>query len=267
MDVTLRFLPAKAGTGIVFRRTDVPGQTEISANVLSRNDVPRRTLLVKGTDCVDMVEHVMAALVGLEIDNCVVEIDGPEVPGLDGSSIGFLEALQRVGTVVQVQDKPCLFVEKEIIVRSGDSYIRAVPNPKGRFEINYHLQYKHEAIGQQTFHYIHSIEDFSEQLAPARTFLLEEEAQTLKKLGIGLRVSNLDVLVFGPNGPIGNVLRYGDECVRHKTLDVLGDLALSGHDIVGTFYANRSGHRLNAQMVQLLLAECEAKENSIRRIA
>lgn len=257
LEVNLRFLPAPADTGIVFQRTDVPNQPRIPATITHRVDVPRRTVLVKGTETVDMVEHVMATLAGLQVDNCIIQLDRSEIPSLDGSSIGFLRLLSSVGVVQQKAFRPKLIVTKPIQLGDEKSWLKAIPNPYGNFEIHYQLEYAHPAIGKQEFVYVHSTEAFAEELAPARTFLMANEAAALRQMGVGLKVSNQEVLVFDELGPVDNRLRFPDECVRHKTLDVLGDLALAPYDIVGTIIAHRSGHRLNAQMAQQLLATAE----------
>lgn len=264
----MRFLPAPANTGIVFQRVDVPNQTRIPATITHRVDVPRRTVLVKGTDTVDMVEHVMATLVGLGVDNCIIQIDRSEIPSLDGSSIGFLRLLSSVGVVQQKADRPQLVVTTPIKVGNEDCWVQALPNPTGNYEIRYHLEYPNPVIGHQDFVYIHSESAFAEELAPARTFLMEGEAEALRGMGVGLKVSNQEVLVFNDRGPVDNRLRFENECVRHKTLDVLGDLALAPYDIVGTIVAHRSGHRLNAQLAQKLLASAEIRyEHQQRRSA
>ncbi len=263
----MRFVPAPANAGIVFQRVDVPGQTRIPATFAHRVDVPRRTVLVNGTDTVDMVEHVLATMAGLQIDNCTVEIDRAEVPALDGSSLGFLRLLTSVGTVSQRELRAQVIVTEDLMVGDENAWVKAFPNPRGQLEIRYHLEYAHPAIGTQEFLYVHSRESFAEELAPARTFLMENEAAALRKMGVGLKVTNQEVLVFGESGPIDNRLRYDNECVRHKTLDVLGDLMLVPFDIIGTIVANRSGHRLNAAMAQQLLLHAKIQTEQVRKSA
>lgn len=267
LDVTMRFLPAPVNSGIVFQRVDVPNQTRIPATVAHRVDLPRRSVLVNGTDTVDMVEHVMAALAGLQIDNCLIQIDRAEVPALDGSSRDFVRCLSAVGVVTQRAARPRLVVTGELHVGDDSAWVRAIPNHRSQFEIRYQLKYAHPTIGDQHLVYVHSPEAFVEELSGARTFLMSEEAAALRQLGVGLKVTNQEVLVFGANGPIDNCLRYQDECVRHKTLDVLGDLALAPYDIVGTIIAHRSGHRLNAEMAQELLSHAEIQYSSFRKSA
>lgn len=258
LDVRMRFLPAPAGTGIVFQRVDVPEQTRIPATVGQRVEVPRRTVLVKGTDSVDMVEHVLAALSGVQVDNCLIQLDRGEVPAFDGSCLELLHLLQSVGTVSQKLPRQTLVVDREIHIGHEGSWIRVQPNPAGRLEIRYSLEYSHPAIGAQQLIYVHSPDSFARELAGARTFLLQEEADILRQMGVGLKVSNREVLVFGADGPIGSRLRFADECVRHKTLDVLGDLMLAPFDVVGTITAYRSGHQLNAELAGQLVQLSES---------
>jgi UDP-3-O-acyl N-acetylglucosamine deacetylase len=249
----MRFQPAPADSGIVFQRIDLPGQTLIPAIVSHRVEVPRRTVLVSGTDSVDMVEHVLAALSGMQVDNCLIQMDRGEVPAFDGSCLELIHLLQSVGTVKQKAVRPRLVIDAELHVGNDGSWIHAEPNPLGQLEIRYALEYPHPAIGAQQLNYIHSPTAFVRELAGARTFLLQQEAEILRQMGVGLKVTNREVLVFGEDGPQGNRLRFPDECVRHKTLDVVGDLMLAPFDVVGTIVAYRSGHHLNAEMARQLV--------------
>ncbi len=267
LDVRMRLQPAPANSGIVFQRVDLPGQTMIPATVSQRVEVPRRTVLVAGTDSVDMVEHVLAALSGMQIDNCLIQLDRGEVPAFDGSCLELIHLLQSVGTVKQKAHRDQLVIQSEFQVGNEGSWIRAMPNPLGQLEIRYSLEYPHPSIGAQQLNYVHSPIAFARELASARTFLLQQEAELLRQMGVGLKVTNREVLVFGEDGPIGNRLRFPDECVRHKTLDVLGDLMLAPFDVVGTIVAYRSGHHLNAEMAQQLTQLFHSQTNYRRQAA
>lgn len=267
LDVRMRFQPAPANTGVVFQRIDLPGQTLIPATVSHRVEVPRRTVLVAGTDSVDMVEHVLAALSGMHVDNCVIQLDRGEVPAFDGSCMELIHLLQSVGTVKQKAPRPQFVIQSEFQVGNEGSWIRAFPNPHGQLEIRYSLEYPHPSIGAQQLNYVHSPLAFARELASARTFLLQQEAEILRQMGVGLKVTNREVLVFGEDGPIGNRLRFSDECVRHKTLDVLGDLMLAPFDVIGTLVAYRSGHHLNAEMAEQLVKLYHAQSNHKRQAA
>jgi len=257
-DVRVEFRPAEVHTGVVFVRRDLNGCPRIPANISCRVEQPRRISLRKGTAGVEMIEHVMAALSGLQIDNCEVWADGHEMPGCDGSSQPFVRALDAAGTVEQDAIKTRRVVRRVIRLGSADSWIEARPPRSRETVLRYQLDFGPDGpIGRQTFEISPTPDAFREQLAPCRTFMLKAEADWLLAQGLGSRVSYRDLLVFGDDGPIENRLRFPDECVRHKLLDMLGDLALAGCELVGRFYAYRSGHRLNAEMVRAVLRETE----------
>lgn len=254
--MSVEFRPAAADTGIVFVRRDVDDSIRIPALVQSRVEAPRRTNLVHRSVRVEMVEHIMAALAGLQVDNCEVWVDRAEMPGCDGSSLAFASALQQAGVVEQHALRPCLVVTDTTRVGTEDEWVEARPNASGLLTVKYSLNYSEcPAIGRQSYQGPVTSATFLRDLAPARTFVLEQEADWLRSQGLGMRVSYDDILVFGEQGPIENILRFDDECVRHKTLDLVGDLALSGCDLIGQVVAHRSGHRLNAELVRVLLTE------------
>ncbi|MGE5756837.1 MAG: UDP-3-O-acyl-N-acetylglucosamine deacetylase [Planctomycetaceae bacterium] len=262
-DVALRFRPAEADTGIVFVRTDIPGRPAISAHIRNVIPRPRRTTLQHGTATVEMVEHVMAALAGLRIDNCTIEIDAAETPGCDGSSRAFVEALHESGTVELDRARETLVIDRPITVRDGGATLTAHPGDGAGLVLSYQLDYGPQTpIGAQSLFVDISPETFRRDLAPSRTFLLEAEALALRQAGIGSRASSADLLIFGADGLIGNQLRYPDECVRHKILDMLGDLALLARDLVGHVVAHRSGHQLNAALVRKLIEVVEGDRAS-----
>jgi UDP-3-O-[3-hydroxymyristoyl] N-acetylglucosamine deacetylase/3-hydroxyacyl-[acyl-carrier-protein] dehydratase len=257
-DVSLRFRPADAGTGVVFVRTDLPEKPTVSAHIRNVVPRPRRTTLQHGTATVEMVEHVMAALAGLRIDNCLIEIDAAETPGCDGSSQAFVEALHAAGTVELDRERETLVIDRPIAVREGGATLTAYPGDGESLVLSYQLDYGPKTpIGAQSLFVDISPETFRRELAPSRTFLLEAEANALRQAGIGSRASVADLLIFGSTGVIGNELRYPDECVRHKILDMLGDLALLAKDLTGHVVAHRSGHQLNAALVRKLIEAVE----------
>jgi UDP-3-O-[3-hydroxymyristoyl] N-acetylglucosamine deacetylase / 3-hydroxyacyl-[acyl-carrier-protein] dehydratase len=254
LDVELRFRPTGANTGVVFLRSDLPDRPEVPALVEHVIPRQRRTTIGRGPAVVEMVEHVMAALAGLRVDNCVVEIDGPETPGCDGSSRAFAEAIVRAGLVEQDAPREVLVIDRPVTVRDGDSALTAFPGETGRLVLSYQLDYGSKSpIGRQGYFVDVVPESFLDELSTSRTFLLQAEADALRKAGIGSRTTERDLLIFGPDGVIGNELRFADECARHKTLDLLGDLALVGKDLSGHVIAHRSGHQLNAELARELL--------------
>jgi UDP-3-O-[3-hydroxymyristoyl] N-acetylglucosamine deacetylase len=266
-DVHVEFRPAAAGTGLVFVRSDISSTARIPALVANRIEVPRRTVLRNGTASVEMVEHVLAALYGLQIDNCEIWVDQTEMPGLDGSSLKFVEALDSAGVVEQPQARDQLIVREITRLGDDDSWIEARPTTKSEFTVRFRVDYgPSSGIGRQTVQMPINSGSFRREIAAARTFMLRAEAEWLVSQGLGKRATMADLLIYDENGPIDNELRFADECARHKVLDVVGDFALAGCDVVGNIIAHRSGHRLNSEMVRVILAEGE-RISSRRRIA
>ena len=255
-DVRVEFRPAAATSGVTFVRTDLPDPVRIPAKVDYRVETPRRTVLRRGNVGVEMVEHVLAALFGLHIDNCEVHVDAAEMPGCDGSSQAFVEALAAAGHVVQQAPRRAVVVREVTRLGTADCWIEARPSPNYSLSMKFHLDYgAGNAVGRQTLTLPITRDSFRRELAPSRTFLLKSEADWLVSQGLGGRATAKDLLIFDADGPIDNPLRYRDECVRHKMLDLLGDLSLAGCDLVGHFVAHRSGHRLNAELVRSLVSE------------
>jgi len=260
-DVQVELRPAPPHSGISFVRGDFSPPRRIASSAARRIEVPRRTTLAEGGAQVEMVEHVLAALYGLGIDNCEVWVDGSELPGLDGSCQPLVEAIVAAGIVQQPALQRRLVVTDTTRVGDDETWIEAQPVRGGGLTIKYRLDYGSDsAIGRQTIELKITPSTFRSELAAARTFILAEEAQWLRERGLGQRVTNQDLLVFGPEGPIDNAVRMENECVRHKALDLVGDLALAGCELVGYFVAHRSGHRLNAELVKILLREGQIEE-------
>jgi len=261
-DIHLRFQPAAVNQGIEFRRTDAPSSPPIPARIEFAVHRQRRTAIENRGIAVEMIEHVMAALAGSRIDNCIVELDGPEPPGMDGSSLQFVELLQAAGIVEQQATRPVLVLPETVFVAEpeDESELTYSGSTGPGLSITYHLDYgPHSPIAAQKTSVEVTPETFVRDLAFARTFVLEAEAKSLRAAGYGARTSARDLLIFGPSGPIDNELRAADECARHKILDCLGDFALLGCDIHGHFAAYRSGHHLNRSMVRKLLARAAAR--------
>lgn len=256
--VRLRFLPAAPATGIVFVRTDLGRRVEVSARIEQVTSTQRRTVLGKPPQHIGLVEHVLAALAGLRIDNCYVEVNAPEPPGLDGSALGFVEALQRAGVVLQGDRRATWSVESPVLVGHVGATLALHPAHDQEFKISYFLDYgPRSPIGSQTHTQVITPDSFTAELADCRTFILEEEAAELRRQGLGARTTTADLLVFGRHGPIDNTLRHANEPARHKVLDLVGDLALLGHDLRGHLVAYRSGHGLNIELVRELARQIE----------
>jgi UDP-3-O-[3-hydroxymyristoyl] N-acetylglucosamine deacetylase/UDP-3-O-[3-hydroxymyristoyl] N-acetylglucosamine deacetylase/3-hydroxyacyl-[acyl-carrier-protein] dehydratase len=247
---TLTFLPAPAGTGVRFYRDDLLGQGVLAVTENCQG-MSLRTCLGIGFERFDMIEHVMAALAGMQIDNVQVHCTDREMPSLDGSCFPLVVALQSVGKVSLRSRCPVLRVTEPIRVGNAQQWISI--EPAERFEIEYRLDYGSESpIKKSTYSSIVTEENFAREISPARTFVTRAEADLLQGRGLAKHVTERDLLVFGPDGPANNQLRFSDECARHKALDLLGDLAVIGVDLVGKVIANRSGHQLNAELARKL---------------
>lgn len=267
-DVRVQFRPASPDTGLVFVRDDFDRPRRIPVDVSLRIEIPRRTSLAADGATVEMVEHVLAALHGLAIDNCEIWVNGAELPGCDGSARPFVEALDAVGTLEQNVERSRLIVTEITRVGNDESWVEARPAVKGKgLSLRFKLDYgPNTPIGKQALDVAISPDSFRQELASARTFIMQDEADWLRQRGLGARVTPKDLLIFNLEGLVDNELRFENECVRHKTLDLLGDLALAGCDLVGQVIAYKSGHRLNAELVKILLTEGH-KEKGRRRSA
>jgi len=255
--VRVRFRPAPPDTGIVFVRTDQPDPVRVAARVENLSKRARRTSLRNGVAAIETVEHCLAAVRGLEIDNLLVELDNAELPAADGSCLPFVEALQAAGIQEQEMPRRTLSITQPVRVSEGDAELVAWPAEGQRLEIIYELDYGTGAIGHQIQRCVVEPEQFVANIAPSRTFVLEEEANHLRAAGLGTHLTYADILVIGRDGPIENRYRYPDECVRHKILDLIGDLMLTGAFVCGKIYARKSGHHLNHELVRKL---CEQRD-------
>lgn len=249
--ITLR--PAAPDTGIIFIRTDLEGRPEIPARSGYVHSTQMATTLAKGSAKVATVEHLMSALYGLGVDNVLAEIDGPEMPILDGSSMRFFEAIRDAGIQTQEVARTRIVLKKKVQLRVGDKW--AVAEPSEGFDVKVSIEWDHPAIGYQEFHYVEGETRF-EDVGAARTFGFLGEVEMLKKMGLarGGSLENAIVLdeskVLNPDG-----LRFPDEFVRHKVLDALGDFKLAGTHFVGSFRMHRPGHELHTRLVEKILSD------------
>ncbi len=254
------FKPAPSNHGIVFVRRDLD-DARIPATIAYLARRSRRSAVRLDDAIVETTEHLMSALAGLGIDNLEVELDGPELPGLDGSSLPYLEALRAAGVRDCDAPRRPFSVAGPIVIRQDEAMITALPNPQPRLEIVYDLDYgDHPFIGRQLKVYDLSEETYAAQIAPSRTFVLEAEARALKAAGVGSHLTENDILVLSDQGPMGNnALRFSDEPVRHKILDLIGDLYLLGAPLHAKILAYRSGHAMNHRLVQALLKQSRGR--------
>ncbi len=257
----LRFRPAPEDTGVVFIRTDTITPVEIPARVDYLVSRPHRTTsLGRENTAVETVEHVLSAVRAMNVDNLYVELDAEEVPSPDASAQPFLDALQRAGVEEQDIERDAFLLNEPVVVSEGDCQIAALPGPSDCLEILYDLQYDCPSIGRQMLGFRLDKDDYAAELATARTFLLESEAQQFQAQGLGQHLTARDVLVMAQDGPVDNELRFPDEHVRHKIADLIGDLMLLGRPLYGRIVAYRSGHELNHTLVKKL-AETMARQD------
>lgn len=255
--VTLKLKPASDNSGILFQRIDLDNAPIIKAhtdNILDTNKSPRQTSIgFKGVE-VRTIEHLMAALFGLNIDNLMIELDGSEVPALDGSSLGFVKILNEVG-IQELNSRRKLFILKEPVwVSEADSLICAIPLPK--FKISYTLHHNNAPYLKTDYLNIDvNQEVFEKEICSSRTFVLEDEAEKLIQQGLGKGASYENTLVVSNKGIIKNKLRFEDEFLRHKILDLIGDLYLLGRPIHAHIIAVKTGHFINHQLIKKIQAQ------------
>jgi len=255
------FRPAPIDTGVVFVRTDVPDAVRIPAVAPNLAERSRRTTIKKGPVSVETVEHCLAAVNALEIDNVIVEVNGSELPAPDCSSIEYVRALKRAGVVEQQVRRKEFVITEPISITAGDASIYALPYADDGLNITYDLDYGGQTgIDRQILSYRLTPESFEKNLAPARTFLLEVEAKQFQARGMGTHVGPRDLLVISSDGPIKNSYRFPNECVRHKIVDLIGDLALVGRAVKGRIVAYKSGHTLNQKLVRKLYEMAQRQE-------
>ncbi|HTP27173.1 MAG TPA: UDP-3-O-acyl-N-acetylglucosamine deacetylase [Anaeromyxobacteraceae bacterium] len=244
--------PAQPDSGITFLRRDAG--VEIPARAENVVDTRLSTSLGVGAVRIATVEHVLAALTGMGIDNCRIEVDGPEIPILDGSAAPFVYLIQEARVRTQEAGKRFLLVQEAVEVRDGDKLARI--EPARELSVRFTADFNHPLITDQTFHFVFSDRAFAREVARARTFCFLRDVERMQAAGLALGGSLDNAIVvdeFSILNPGG--LRYPDEFVRHKVLDVMGDLTLFGLPIIATFCAHKSGHALNQALVRKILAE------------
>lgn len=256
--VRLRFKPSPPNSGVNFVRVDLDNKPIINAEVANLVDIsksPRHTSLGSSGIWVQTVEHLMAALLGLAINNILIEIDSDEIPAMDGSGLQFVEVLKKAGILEQEAQKKSFIIREPLWVEDDSAYI--VIFPSSNFRISYTLNYETPFIGSQYLNLDITPETFERELAPSRTFCLQKEVDNLLSIGLGKGANYENTLVVSDSGVIKNKLRFKDEFVRHKILDLLGDMYLLGFGIKGHVIAVRSGHNLNIKLLQKIKTKRE----------
>lgn len=281
--VTMTIHPAEANRGIVFRRTDLKEMPEVAALAHNVTDTARGTTIKQGKAKVSTIEHILSALWTLGVDNALIDIDAPETPIMDGSAREYAAEIMRIGTHSQEQERQYFEVEEEFLFEIPKKGVKVLITPAEEYSVDVTVDYNSTVVGTQKAHYDLSTE-YSEEIAPCRTFVFLHEIELLLKLGLikGGSVESAIVVVEKPisegtrkricktfgredieveKGYLNHLrLRFENEIARHKLLDILGDLALLGRRIKGHVEALRPGHYANTQMAQQLEKKIESKQ-------
>jgi UDP-3-O-[3-hydroxymyristoyl] N-acetylglucosamine deacetylase len=252
--VNLTLKPAAADFGIRFRRTDL-GHHEVPARVHNLSGIQLATGLAINEVSVETVEHLLAALVSVGIDNLIIELSSPEVPIMDGSAAPFIYLIHEAGVKRLQTPRKYLKIVRPIAISRGDKRIALFPSD--HFKVTYSISYDHPLLRHQSRTLRITEESFAEEIAPARTFTFLKDVEMLRQNGLALGGSLENAIVLGETGVL-NALRYEDEFVRHKILDAVGDLALVGYPVIGHLVAHRAGHALHTEFAVKILEETHA---------
>ena len=250
--VHLRILPAPPNSGIIFRRTDLDG-FEVEADSRNVARVSYATSLMKKGVLISTTEHLLSALVGMGIDNAIVELDNLELPILDGSAQPFVELIRKAGIRTQRRPRTYLRIRREVELREGDKFIAVYPAES--YSVAYTINFPHPMIGKETFRVELSNGSYLREIAPARTFGSREDEAAMRNMGLIRGASQDNCIVLTKDAIENPPLRYKDEFVRHKVLDLIGDLALFGKQILGAVVADRAGHAMHTALVSRLLRD------------
>lgn len=257
--VNMRIKPAPVDTGIVFVRRDLRDASPIPAKFNNVSDTTLATSLCFNGVTVATVEHLLSAFSGMGVDNAIVELDSFEVPIMDGSALPFVDMLKDVGTHLQGNAKKLLVIKKPVSVKEGDA--NAVLLPAAEFKISYEIEFKHVAIGRQSYSMTFSDEEYEKEICAARTFGFLNEVEYMQAKGLALGGSLKNAVVLDEHKVINKEgLRFPDEFVKHKILDAIGDLFLLGMPIIGHFVAYKAGHHLHNLLLRELMLQTDCWE-------
>jgi len=248
----MRILPAPPGTGIVFHRTDLDG-FDIQASGRNVARVSYATSLMRKGVLISTTEHLLSAFMGLGIDNTIVELDNLELPILDGSALPFVELIQKAGIRKQRRPRKYLKILREVEMREGNKFIAV--HPADTYSVSYSINFPHPLIGKETFQVELSNGNYLRKIAPARTFGSREDEKAMRNMGLIRGASRDNCIVLTRDGIENGPLRFPDEFVRHKVLDLVGDLALLGKPILGRIVADRAGHAMHTALVSRILRD------------
>jgi UDP-3-O-[3-hydroxymyristoyl] N-acetylglucosamine deacetylase len=250
--VKLKILPAPAGSGILFRRVDLDG---FIVEAISRNvaKVSYATSLMKKSVLISTTEHLLSAFVGCGIDNAIVELDNLELPILDGSALPYVDKFLQVGVRRQRRKRVYLKMMKEVELREGDKFIAVYPSDS--YSVSYSINFSHPLIGLEAYEVELTNGSYIRDIAAARTFGFLHEAEKMRNMGLIRGASEENAIVLTKDGVANGPLRFPDEFVRHKVLDLIGDLALLGHQVLGRVVADRAGHAMHTALVSRILKD------------
>jgi UDP-3-O-[3-hydroxymyristoyl] N-acetylglucosamine deacetylase len=248
----MQILPAPPGTGIVFRRTDLDG-FEVEANIRNLARVSYATSLMKKGVFISTTEHMLSAFIGLGIDNAYVELDNLELPILDGSSLPFVDLIQKAGLRKQRRPRRYMKILREVEMREGNKFISVYPADS--YSVSYSINFPHPLIGKETFQVELANGSYLKKIAAARTFGSREDEKKMRNMGLIRGASRENCIVLTRDGLENGPLRFSDEFVRHKILDLVGDLALLGKPILGRIVADRAGHAMHTALVSRILRD------------
>lgn len=250
-EVKMKLSPAPVDTGIVFIRTDLPNKPRIKAIASNVTSTLRATTIGDGEIKVFTIEHLMSALFASDIDNCYIELDNEEPPVVDGASEVFVKLLSETGSVEQDKMRQEIVIKKVYRIDDKERFVMVVPYDG--FRVSFTSLNPHPLIGTQYYDFTFDIDAYKQEIAPARTIAYEKEVEALHKMGLGLGGNLENVIVYNDEGWM-NKLRYADELVRHKILDIIGDLRLAGV-LKAHVIAVKSGHELNTKLAKKILAD------------
>ncbi len=251
--VTMKLRPAPVNFGVRFRRMDLGHHPAVRAHAHHVVNTSLATSIGSNGTTVSTIEHLMAALYVSSVDNILVELDGPEVPILDGSAAPFLEILKKAGLKEQRAPRECLVVARPVYLRDGEAFVKATP--ANHFKVRYSIDFPHPLVGKQTLAWSFNAASFGQDIARARTFGFLKDVEKLQSLGLAQGGSLANAVVFDDFRVLNqDGFRYVDECVRHKILDFMGDLALAGRPLIGCFEVYKAGHALHNAFIRKLLS-------------
>ncbi len=259
----MHILPAPPGTGIVFRRVDLDG-FEIEANSRNVARVSYATSLMKKGVLISTTEHLLSAFIGLGIDNAIVELDNLELPILDGSAQPFVDLIQKAGIRKQRRPRRYMKILREVEMREGNKFISVYPADS--YSVSYSINFPHPLIGKETFQVELSNGSYLRNIAAARTFGSREDEKAMRNMGLIRGASSDNCIVLTRDGVENGPLRFADEFVRHKVLDLVGDLALLGKPILGRIVADRAGHAMHTALVSRILRDKTLWEEVTRSV-